>query len=1011
MTVARKLIPANQVTYGNSSPGMFFLDFDLRLDLYALGTQGNAILFFDPVCEQVIKQTDDQSSGNFQSNDPRYRDIQTLDAQGNATGVTADVRTAMVETRDGWQYEFEMVDVPIGTDHYRGRIKTITSPEGFAKTFTYKSFSPAIVNSSPEIQTQIDTVTDPSGNVATFTYHADQQASRWAISQIKINGDMVTLDYQYNADGHLASVDKTMGPTGSKETVSTYNYGADTQWDAAYISWYERMWNNAEKRDTIYLASDYLLWDGELVNQFADVLIGRADGTGYRYMSISGSETTDGLYHIQYRGRLIEWQIGQSMRYYETWSANGNGGFDSYTGNLESTYAHHPGITDEQISMGRPPQMVDETGQSYTAQYDDAGNLYRKTHNLGGGYEQFLYDDKNRLRYYRDRAGFVTLTERNARGLVVRTSRGHVDLDGDGSATASAEATQTTYGYYADSHANAGLLKWMHTGAYSSGPVNDAPVNQRTDYAYNGSNQLVKVTKPLAEGQSTRSEVQYAWAAGEVFQMTDENDQVTSYNRDSLNRMAETVYPDGSTTQTYYTDNNNRVHRKDRNGVVSRTIYDAAGRMSQHWSLVGIRPTILTGQTSTNIANHLLRIRRYYYHAGRTQTRRVTMDLMSESETDHDYRGRAVVTRRFPSKNQNRHTSTMTYVDNMLLSTSDSFNGHTITTYNGYSADRFTVRKISTRVPTVTFADNAAVMNATRLSDQLDADFMIADAIRDQRGNLLQTIDGRGMITQNTYDALGRQLTTVRGQNTATPLTSSTAYNARGQVESTTDAAGMVSFTEYDDALNVKTRTVAHGTPLSLATSYTYDAKGRQKTMTDPASAVTTSHYDDCCSNISASENAIGFGSINVADSGGRTVYQASVNDQFDFAAGNMLDPAESQTLGETTTRYYPHGGVHYTTRWKSALGQIDPANPPVAGLDGVPLTDGVTTQNLYFTRIFVSGTWQSNRLSQTMTRLDGTSAVVSMREPLLKLAEPTSSGGADLEFRPSSSALSLIHI
>ena len=94
-----------------------------------------------------------------------FRDIQTLDAQGNVTGVTADIRTAMVETRDGWLCEFEMVDVPIGTDHFRGRIKTITSPEGFAKTFTYKSFSPAIVDSSPEIQTQIDTVTDPSGNV------------------------------------------------------------------------------------------------------------------------------------------------------------------------------------------------------------------------------------------------------------------------------------------------------------------------------------------------------------------------------------------------------------------------------------------------------------------------------------------------------------------------------------------------------------------------------------------------------------------------------------------------------------------------------------------------------------------------------------------------------------------------------------------------------------------------------------------------------------------------------
>ena len=83
-------------------------------------------------------------------------------------------------------------------------------------------------------------------------------------------------------------------------------------------------------------------------------------------------------------------------------------------------------ITAEQVSVSLPVQLVDETGESCTAEYDDAGNLYRQTRNLGGGYEQWLYDDKNRVRYYPDRAGFVTLTERNARGLVVRTSRGHV---------------------------------------------------------------------------------------------------------------------------------------------------------------------------------------------------------------------------------------------------------------------------------------------------------------------------------------------------------------------------------------------------------------------------------------------------------------------------------------------------------------------------------------------------------------------------------------------------------
>ena len=39
-----------------------------------------------------------------------------------------------------------------------------------------------------------------------------------------------------------------------------------------------------------------------MVNQFANALLGRADGTGYRYMSVSQSPTTVGLFRVEYRG-------------------------------------------------------------------------------------------------------------------------------------------------------------------------------------------------------------------------------------------------------------------------------------------------------------------------------------------------------------------------------------------------------------------------------------------------------------------------------------------------------------------------------------------------------------------------------------------------------------------------------------------------------------------------------------------------------------------------------------
>ena len=54
----------------------------------------------------------------------------------------------------------------------------------------------------------------------------------------------------------------------------------------------------------------------------------------------------------------------------------------------------------------------------WDASYDSEGNLYRKHYDglSGTDYEQWLYDSKNRVKYYRDRAGFVTLTERDAPG-------------------------------------------------------------------------------------------------------------------------------------------------------------------------------------------------------------------------------------------------------------------------------------------------------------------------------------------------------------------------------------------------------------------------------------------------------------------------------------------------------------------------------------------------------------------------------------------------------------------
>ncbi len=132
-----------------------------------------------------------------------------------------------------------------------------------------------------------------------------------------------------------------------------------------------------------------------------------------------------------------------------------------------------------------------------------------------------------------------------------------------------------------------------------------------------------------------------------------------------------------------------------------------------------------------------------------------------------------------------------------------------------------------------------------------------------------------------------------------------------------------------------------------------------------------------------------------VADAEGRTVYQASVKD-FDFVAGNYVDPPTAETTSETTSQYLDDGRVQFTTRWKSARGQIDPQSPPIAGMNGVAVADGVTTQYVYFKEI-------SDTASQLINRLGGGTATININAAIAKLKLAPASGGASVTFTSGS--------
>ena len=146
----------------------------------------------------------------------------------------------------------------------------------------------------------------------------------------------------------------------------------------------------------------------------------------------------------------------------------------------------------------------------------------------------------------------------------------------------------------------------------------------------------------------------------------------------------------------------------------------------------------------------------------------------------------------------------------------------------------------------------ATVYSATSTSGAGAGTASTTQYIYDQRGQLLQVIDPRGIAnapnatnsnlpdaTTYTYDGLGRVLTETQWvstvQGVTTTITTSYVYTASSNTIQTTLANGLVTTKVYDKAGHLIS--VANSGPGSQAlgtTTYQYDADGRLAITTDP---------------------------------------------------------------------------------------------------------------------------------------------------------------------------------
>jgi len=981
----------------------------------------------------VFKQEDDAGDGTGDLVHQQYftklellngeTDVLTIPSVHDDQTPNSSMR-AKLYRRNGWVYEFQVIDIhpevnPAGSNPIdpAARLEKITSPYGFSIDIVYNGpteFPNGEISDDPLRQFQVKDITDGYNNQAVYTYDPLQMGGRWVTTKIEVNGGSSsggeTLDYGYDtATGRLHTVKR------NSLTIATYHYGEHSPWSADKITAEEITPDGPKVTDTIYLSQDNMIFDGLLINQYSARLLGRADGDSVVYLRVSRNYNQNGeddqVYRVEHRGRLFDWSFGTSLKYYTSYTiVPAQNPFDSYQNLVaESTFPAHGtvptfSLSVDQILRAEPASSRDATGYETKLTYDDAGNVEVIEHLVNGvmdSFEKFFFDDENNLIMHRDREGYGTAYEyddASVSGRLVRISRGLVDTETSPASSTfqipndpmnlntinpvAGESTSQQFNYIPfGSEIKEGLLQSTGMAYYTQPDIENPPSissEHLTVYEYyddihpTSPGRLKRIIKPKPAGVATEPYVTYSWDENRVYQIDDEEDEITKFTYDAIGRLTRTEFT-GSTEDTWYDDDNFRIYKKDRNDIVSVRQWDSAGRLQVSAQAYGTDEDLsdhaidhepIDIGNPFNIDPGVASVTRYTYMVGRNQPSQSSTNRRFTS-FEYDYRGRTVQSRQSIGSASDYRQTVTTYLDNRVFKVgremqngSDSFVSNT---YRGYSPDGTTVRIIECRDSLTSFSGNAAVMAESRPNDLSDNAFRIIDRITDMRGVTVRVVNERDAVTDYDVDSLSRVTDQHDGRqdnggsiDDTYILTSTTKYDFRGNPMETTDSFGNHTVMTYDNAGNLKTRTVANGhSSIQMTWEYKYDAKSRRIEERLPSTGVNYTYYSDCCGRQQGSVNALGNKQVTVMNDGGQVVFNANLIDSYTgVETSDYSLIAASDKLSETTRRYDDAGRLQYQTRWRFAQGSFDPDDPPIAGLGSIAANQGVTTQYAYINQI-----------------------------------------------------------
>jgi RHS repeat-associated protein len=349
-------------------------------------------------------------------------------------------------------------------------------------------------------------------------------------------------------------------------------------------------------------------------------------------------------------------------------------------------------------------------------------------------------------------------------------------------------------------------------------------------------------------------------SAGFVLTETDELNRTTTTTRDTSNRPARIDYPDGSYETWTFNPSGQPLTHRSRNGGTELFVYDSSGNMTSQTDPLG-NPTRYTyhsnGLRASMIDAHSLTTSYIYNSRGKLLTTTHSDGTANSYQYDSFGNRTAVI-------DELGHTTTYTYDEYGRVKTvADPLNRTTTTDYGlapgcsgcGYADVISRVTSPGGKVTTYSYDRSRLRTSQTIAAGTADA--ATTTYAYDSGKNLTTVNNPRGKVWQFGYDALRRKTSTSDPLGNVTSSSydavgnklsvtrpdgtvTNFAYDNNNRLTQTTDAAGRATQMTYDGAGNLLTIKDARNNTYI----YTYDLLKRKLSLTYPDNSIESYTYD-----------------------------------------------------------------------------------------------------------------------------------------------------------------------